>query len=118
MNASSCCVKSRGNHEPENTFVKYTESKAQLAGKQKNTHIGEETLFTIEDAKETHTKSALILLVDDGKMKKINPGIKAVFLSGYSENHTQNLLDNAAVWLINKPFDIKTIPDKLKLAFS
>lgn len=132
----------------------------------------DETLIFLDDAKDTHSNSSLILIVDDedlvrnfaeevittlghsviscssgreavdifsrkwkevdlvildmmmpdmnGKdtfveLKKINPEVKVVFASGYSDiNATQSLIDDNLTSIMNKPFDIKAISDKLK----
>jgi PAS domain S-box-containing protein len=48
------------------------------------------------------------------KMREINPEIKTIFFSGYSEDNMRDVLNNSNTWLINKPFEVKTMSDILK----
>ena len=53
------------------------------------------------------------------ELKKINPEVKVVFASGYSDtNETQSLIDDNLTVMMHKPFDIKAISDTLKKMLS
>ena len=49
------------------------------------------------------------------KLKEINPDVKVVIISGYSENdEVLEILDNGAVGFLHKPFKIKELIDIIK----
>jgi len=53
------------------------------------------------------------------KMRRINPDIKALFMSGYSlENGTKNVIDEGVCGFIEKPFQESILLNRVSEALS
>ena len=48
------------------------------------------------------------------EIKKLNPKVKVIFMSGYSEDRINELLSEPNTCLINKPFEVKALSDVLQ----
>ena len=48
------------------------------------------------------------------EMKKLNPDVKVIFMSGYSEDNLTDLISDPNILLIKKPFTIKEFSNALK----
>jgi len=51
-------------------------------------------------------------------IRTINPNVKVIFVSGYTDSNIQEFLKSDATQMITKPFDIKTISEILKKILS